>query len=391
MQGLANQVRGTAAQSVAEQTVTAIHLYISSKAHALATTGYNLCQADNCDGRYALIEVLQLGDQGYVVTSGLVKDDAYLQQVQQWYDDCCSSDLVVSISAPGGTEIRRVALDRDDVYANPYSYVCSLSVNVTGESGTPKPGIPVKLWREGQSYKVTTGTSGEDGKVGFVLSPDRVDWVCQETETWELYAEAYVAESDTWVRSEQTVSVTFYNLLVTTEITYQYEYAWVGGDAYLYTHASLSGSGTAPGREIGVCSGACQGRLTRNYSYDNCYHQMGDPDLYCVNASTIGGDSTYACRASVDIRSVTLDNGLSVDFFFGASISLGESIFAGLIYSTSSGTIDTVAYGVQSIWPDGAIYLIAGDGGMDTTWSYQSPPEEDATQTADLNINITVQ
>ncbi|RKX27796.1 MAG: hypothetical protein DRP45_00105 [Candidatus Zixiibacteriota bacterium] len=389
MQGLANQVLGTDAQSAADQAVRAIHLYISNKARALGTIGYNLCQNDNCDGRDYLMYVLQLGDQGYVVTSELVRDDAYLQQVQQWYDDCCETDLVVSIAVSGSSMIERVALDRDDVYANPYNYICSLTVDVKGASGTPKPGKSVKLFAEGQHYSISAGSSNDDGKVGFTINPRRIDWYCQETETWELYAEAYEIETETWVRSDQTVPVTFVNLLVTTEIAYQYEYASTGGESFLNVHASLSGNGTAPGNEVGICSRACEGKLTRDYSYENCY--ITGQGLYCSDASTIGGDSTYPCRAMVDISSVTLDNGQSVDFLFGASISLGESVFAGLIYSISSGTIDTLTYGLpMSIWPEGSIYLIAGDAGMDTTWTYHSPPEEDAVQTVDLHVTISI-
>lgn len=396
MRWLTAMASGYDAYSTAHQTADAIHLYISNKARELATYGYNLCQEDNCDGRDYLADVIDLGAEGYVVTAGLVKDDAYLAQVTDWYNDCCNTDITVTVGAPVSDQIYRLAYDVNDVYANPYHYLCSLTVTVTGSSGTPKEGIPVQLWREGQSYKLATATSDEDGKVGFTISPDRVDWACQKFETWNLYAKAYVVEEEEWVQSDNSTSVTFHNTLVTTTISYQYEYSWQAGDAHLFAHASLNGSGTSPGHEIWTCLGSCEGKLTRDYSYDNCYHEMGDSLLHCVTAGTIGGDSAGACRAIVDIESVTLDNGMTVDFLFGARISLGESIFAGLIYAKSTGFIDTLQYGLEmSIWPENAFVWTfpygTGAPTADTTWSYQSPDTEDATQTANLRVTIAVE
>jgi len=396
MQNMTARLSGTDAYVTAGQTSDAILLYISNKARELAEVGYEMCQQDNCDGRNYLEQVLELGDGGYVVTSGLVKDVTYLAQVTAWHEDCCNTDITVTVGSPVSDQVYRIATDVNAVYADPYSYICSLTVVVTGSSGTPKADIPVQLWREGQNYKLLSGTSDEDGKVGFLISPDRVDWGCQKSETWNLYAKAYVVEEEEWVQSDNSTSVTFYNVLITTTISYQYEYSWQGGDSHLFAHASLDGSGTSPGHEVWTCSGACEGKLTRDYSYDNCYHQMGDSLLHCVTASTIGGDSTAACRATVNIHSVSLDNGMTVDFLSGARISLGESIFAGLIYEKSTGFVDTLHYGLEmSIWPGSAFVWTfpygTGAPSADTTWSYQSPDTEDATQTANLSVSITVE
>jgi hypothetical protein len=87
---------------------------------------------------------------------------------------------------------------------------------------------------------------------------------------------------------------------------------------------------------------------------------------------------------------------MTVDFLFGASVSLGESIFAGLIYETSTGGIDTLHYGLEmSIFPETPFVWTfpygTGAPSADTTWSYQSPDTEDATQTANLSVSITVE
>lgn len=386
---------GTSAQSTCEQAVRNLHLFIDGRIRALATIGYTMCQNDDCDGADILDDVLSFGSLGYVVTSGLVVDTAYLQQVTAWRDDCCNNDLTVVLTAPASTTIHRVALVQSEVYADPYYYVCSLNVAVTGPSGTPKPGIPVRLWRTGGSSHFTTFTTNDDGNAGFLLEPRSLDWGCLSEITWEVYAEAYNDEEEEWIASG-SVSILFLNMAVTTSISYQYDYSWEAGELHLFKTATLEGSGTAPARDGGLCSGACEGKLTRDYSYDNCYRDMGNPDLICVNASTIGADSTYPCRAQMDLRTMLLDNGLRVEFLYGATVSIGASAFWGLIYEKNSGTIDTLNYNFSTPFPETNIKLWYSDENSnligDSTWTYYHEYDlggGTVYQTADLHVNVS--
>jgi len=93
------------------------------------------------------------------------------------------------------------------------------------------------------------------------------------------------------------------------------------------------------------------------------------------------------------VHSVSVPSlGRSFEFLFGASVSLGGSIFAGIIYANNNGRIDTIQYGLSdTVWPDEPITLAATEGGIigDTTWSWSGTGVGTGSQvTATLQISI---
>lgn len=389
-------VSGTAVATACTSVINQMLLYISERAHTCATQGQQMCQQEDCDGQDLLNYVLNLGAQGYVVTAQLEPDAVYLAQVQAWYDDCCQSDYVATLTAAAQTTIYRVAWSPDAYYGDPYSYVCSLNVHVEGASGTPQSGVPVRIFKNDDTHHFLSGSTNESGDGGFAVSPRSVDWNCQEYEDWTFRAEAYDADDEEWIAADGQVSVRFVNFSVTTTISYDYLYDWnpPGEGASSRAHATLSGTGTTVGRETGVCISGCEGKLTRDYSYENCIYSHEESSYVCYSYNTIGGDSTYPCRAVVNIQSVTMDDGRSIDFVFGASVSLNDYIFAGVITAGGVGSVDTLHYGLaMAVWPEGALVFTADEsGGMgDTTWTWTAPPEDYTTNTATLTVQVQVE
>ncbi len=272
LQNLVYLVYDTDARSAFVQACDQLHLYISDKARALAAIGYDMCKNDNCDGKALLESVLNLGYQWYVVTPDLRKDETYLDQVSGWIDDCCAGDLIVTLSIPGSSVIKRIALDLEDVYANPDEFICTLAVKVTGQSGLPKPDVTVQFWNATENVKISHHSTDDNGEVNFFVKPSQIDFECQEFKDLEFYVVAYDKTTEEWTEPSNHVNVRFNNVLITTTIDYAYSYNWTGGELSLNCNVTLSGSGTAPGAStlpggrINDCSSTCDGLLLRNYS-----------------------------------------------------------------------------------------------------------------------------
>lgn len=389
-------VYGTDAGAACTNVVNQMLLYISERAHTIAAQGQQMCQQEDCDGQDLLAYVLNLGAAGYVVTAGLESDAVYLAQVQAWYDDCCQSDYTVTLTAPAQTTIYRVAWSPDAYYGDPYSYVCSLNVHVEGASGTPQNDVPVRIFRNDETHHLSSQSTDESGDGGFIVSPGSLDWGCEEYIDWTFRAEAYDADDEEWIAAGGQVSVRFVNVMVTTTIEYDYFFEWnpPGEGASSQAHATLSGTGRSAGRELGVCASSCEGKLTRDYSYENCIYSHEESSYVCYSYTTIGGDSTYPCRAVMDIRSVRMDDGRSIDFVFGASVSLNDYIFAGVITEGGVGSVDTLHYGLpMAVWPEEALVFTADESGElgDTTWTWTAPPEDFTTNTATLTVQVQVE
>jgi 5-hydroxyisourate hydrolase-like protein (transthyretin family) len=322
-------------------------------------------------------------------------DNAYLTQLDQWIDDCCNEYLNTTVSVPGPTTIKRYAFDPATVEANQYQYICSLLVRVERGEGTPAAGVPVRLFRNDEEKHFTSNSTNEDGIVSFLFSPESVDWLCQTEETWQIRAEAYESNSGEWFESDNSVSVTFVNQSVTTTINYVYTYDWdSGGDPQLHWTAGLSGSGTGPARTLGWCASACEGDMERTYSGSEVIYNSAEQKYVSYSWNSIGPDSVYACRANIEVHSVEISSlGRSFKFIFGASVSLGGSIFAGLIYEWNTGTVDTVQYGLSNtVWPEEPLLLLAQEGGIvgDTIWTWNGTGVgEGSVVTATLHVMVT--
>lgn len=372
-----------------EQIQREMKILISDRIKTWAETGHALCATTNevdCEqGSIILTAVLNYGDQHYVITASNSIDIDFLTQVQNWLNDCCARDFNINLTVPGGTTIYRLALDPNDVYGDPYAYVCSVNVSVTGPSGTPLEGIPIQLWREGATSKISSNSSNAEGNAAFIISPSSIAWNCQEYETWTFYAKAYDANTENWTDPSNSVEVMFLNSTVTTTINYQFHYEWVGGDYSSTADATVTGSGSAPIRPLGNCTSACSGTLIRTYSYSNC-----TPDG-CNSGTSLADEGVYACRAVGDIDEILLDNGKTVEFLIGLRVSLGSAVFAGLQYETSSGTTETLQYGLEmSVWPEDGFYFSDENGvDGDTTWTWDS--SDDPNMVGLKTVTYTVQ
>lgn len=401
LQNLVYLVYDTDARSTFIQARDQLHLYISDKARALVTIGYDMCKNDNCDGKAYLERVLYLGYEGYVVTSDLIKDETYLQQVSGWIDDCCAGDLIVTLSIPGSSEIKRIALDLEDVYANPDEYICTLKVKVTGESGLPKQ-ASVQFWNATENVKISHHSTDDNGEVNFFVKPSQIDFECQEFKDLEFYVIALDKTTEEWTEPSNHVNVRFNNVLITTTIDYAFNYNWSGGEASLICNVTLNGSGTAPGAStlpggrINDCSSTCDGLLLRNYSCEQVTFNTVDSSYVSSTLSTIGNESTYACRSEVSVHSVTVD-GETIKFLYGASISLNSLIFNGMIIQDFSGQTDTLNNGIKmAIFPEYPLEFFFPHGSLevDTVWTYslpQDPPNAYGDRTANLSVKISVQ
>lgn len=403
LQNMIGLVYLTDAHSAFVQARDQLHLYINDKARALATIGWDMCKNDNCDkGKAYLDYVLGLGYQGYVVTPDLRKDETYLQQVAGWLDDCCAGNLIVTLSNFGSSEIKRIALDPEDVYANPDSYICTLAVKVTGESGLPRQDATVQLWNAVEEIKISHHSVDENGEVNFFIHPRTIDFGCDDFMDMEFYAIAYDKITEEWSEPSNHINVRFNNVLITTTIDYAYTFSWAGGEWSSNSSVTLSGSGaspggsTLPGGRICSCSRTCDGELLRNYSSTDVTFNPVDSQFVSNTTNTIGNETTNACRSEISVHSVTVD-GESIYFLLGARIYLSSTIFVGMITESSSGQVDTLNSGISmAVFPeDPFIFTFAyGSTEVDTTWSYyvaHDPPNLLGDRTANLSVKISVQ
>lgn len=379
------------AVSVQGQIQQAMLVKVSDRIKTWAETGHTLCANTNeteCEeGRTILTDVLGYADQGYVVNSSGSADTDFITQAQNWLNDCCASDFNINLTVPGSTTIYRLAMSPDDVYADQYTYVCSVNVAVSGPSGTPLEGIPIQLWREGATSKLGTHSTDENGNAGFIIEPRFIDWNCQEYENWTFYAKAYDASSESWSEPSNSVAVMFVNSTVTTTINYQFHYEWSAGDYSSSAEATVTGTGSSPIRPLGNCISECTGALIRTYSYSNC-----NPIDGCNTGTSLTDDGVYACRAVGDIDEILLDNGKTVEFLIGLRVNLGSAVFAGLQYETSSGTTETLQYGLaMSVWPEDGFYF-ADENGVDgdTTWVWDSSGDPNAVGLKTVTYSVSV-
>lgn len=386
--------QGTIAGPVADQVRAALQQIISDRLRTVAAHGYQLCLAANCDGQDYLAYAIDYGSDGWLVTAAGTIDTPYLAQLQQWRDDCCSEYLTVTVSVPGPKTIYRYAFDPATVEANQYQYICSLTVHVERPGGTPASGVSVRIFRNDETSRFGNFTTNEDGIAVFLLSPSSIDWLCQTEEVWRIRADAYESNSGKWFDSENDVTVTFVNQQFTTSINYLYTYDWgSGGEPELHWTASLNGSGTGPIRELGWCAAACNGLMERNYVGSETIWNSQDTQYVSLSWSTVGPDSVYACRSTINVHSLSLSSlGRSFEFVTGADISLGGSIFAGLIYAWNTGTVDTLQYGLSdTVFPSEPLHLMTeGDGVIgDTTWTYNGTGVgEGSVVTATLQVSV---
>ncbi|MEA1981576.1 MAG: hypothetical protein U9N54_11480 [candidate division Zixibacteria bacterium] len=382
------------AQYALEQILREMRLFINERLREYANQGHTLCQTNyepDCNtGSEILSEVLAYGGQGYVVTSGLVVDEAYLQQVENWLDDCCTEDIYAKLTVPVTTTIHRLAINPDNVYADPYAYVCSLNVKVTGARGTPLESVPVQLWRVGQSYKIAAKSTDENGNSGFIIEPRSINFACQEFVTQTFYAKAYNANTETWSEPTEQIPVMFLNTMIETTISYLCD--WADDSFGSSMTATVEGTGSAPISDGGICSNSCSSELTRTYSYNSCNHEGS-----CLSGTSIDENPIHACRAVGDIRTLLLEGtGKRVDFLYGARVSLGSWIFVGLVVVNSNGSIDTLHNGVgASVWPEEQFYFPAPDEGNigiigDTTWTWDSSGYPNAIGTKTVTYRVKV-
>ena len=389
--------QGTSAASAVEQALTGLHLFISNRLRAVAAHGQQLCQTNDCKGKDYLSFALGYGTEGWIVTSGMGIDNAYLAQLEQWIDDCCDTYLNVSVSIPGPTTIKRYAVDPATVEADQYQYICSLLVRVERGASTPAASVPVRLFRNDEERHFTTFTTNEDGIASFLFNPEGIDWLCQSEETWQIRAEAYESNTDEWFESDNSVSVTFLNQAVTTTVNYTYTYDWdSGGDPQLHWTAGLSGGGTGTARTLGWCASACEGQMDRTYSGSEVIYSSEEQRYVTYSWNSIGPDSVYACRANLEVYTMEVSSlNRSFKFITGASVSLGGAIFAGLVYEWSYGRIDTVQYGLgDTVWPEEPLHFLAVEGGVlgDTTWTWNGTGVgEGSVVTATLHVTVTAE
>lgn len=377
-------------QQTMESILNQMKLNISNRIKTLAQSGQELCgsnQSECEDGIDILSQVLAYGDQGFVVTSSYVVDTDYLAQVENWINDCCETDYNLAISLPASSQVYRFVHNMDSYYGDPYAYVCTVNVKVTGAYGTPAEGVSVRLGREGTTATIATKLSDANGNAGFIISPRSIDWICQEFETWNLNAKYYDTEREEWTDPVGNAEVMFINTTVTTTINYQFTYEWVAGEYSSNAYASAVGSGSGPIREIGTCSPNCNGTIYRTYSYQNCNPQDG-----CTGAASLEDDGVYGCRTVATIESISTSDGRTVDILNGASVNIGSSIFAGLVYARSDGSLDTLQYGLEmSVWPEEGFYFSSEDGvDDDTTWTWDSSSDPNATGLKTVTYSVSV-
>jgi len=390
---------GTAAQSACEQVKTAMRIFISDKLRTIAGVGYQMCQEDNCAGRDIMLGVLTYGEEGWIITPGLVTDDAYNQQILAWINDCCSEGLDVHLVIPESNRIKRLAIAPDEVAANLYYYVCSVEVHVTNPSGTPVAGCSVRLFREGEDSRIANNSTNDDGVATFIINPNSLEWNCIDKVEWMLYADAYETGNGQWYESDNRLPVTFVNQMITTTINYTYNYDWDSGDEPMLNEtATLIGSGTSPlSSGTGSCLNTCEGVMLRDYFGTNIFWDGVEQEYVDNTWETTGNDTISPCRAVPELHS-TVIGGQSIMFIYGATVGLGDAVFTGLIYENSTGSTDTLHYGLgMSVWPEDPFYFYASAGGIigDTTWTYNEIVNEgtstEATVTATLQVTITTE
>lgn len=396
MQQLVAVVSGPQASTALSESTRTVHLRVNSLVRAMISSARTECIEGDCEAGEDLLEAaLGFGHQGYIVNADLSVDTDHIAQIAVWLEDCCADDFDLTLTSPISSAIYRVAASPEAVYADPYRYACTLHVKVTAPGGTGMAGIPVRLRRAGYGSSMGTIQSNDDGEVGFIIQAGQVDWVCQEYEDWEFYVLGYRAEEEDWIESNH-VTVRFINVSVTTTLQYQCTYDWnPGGGPMANAHATLSGSGTGPGRATGYCVAACDGSLARDYTATNCIYSHEDSQYVCYTYRTIGGDSTYACRAMLGLQSVLLDNGMTVEFPYKVTVNLSSMVFAGIITESSAGSVDTLSYGLEfTMWPEAPLvwYLGYGEFTVDTTWSDEvGPPDLLGTKIANLQVTVSVE
>jgi len=369
---------------------------IDSKLREIAEAGHQLCLQGNTEGKPMLDYVAECGAVGLLISSYGVPDIAYLQQVIAWAN-ACGGDLTVSMTA-SNTRVQRCVLVPDDM-TNGLT-VCSLTVKVTDAAGEAREGLSVRGWLDkgdGSESIGLRGSTDENGEAVFALTARGFnDQPCATSYTWTYLPQAYEAESETWF-SGNSISVTFVNLMIETNLTYNYTTEGTGTGHGDYSNAAITieGGGHGPARESGACASSCFGELERDFSADACVWVPLDSELQCSQTVTVDAQTIYACRALPDFGTINIASGVTVEWLRSIRVTLGEWLMWGIVVERSAGAvsiIDTLGmndFGGE-LWPESTIVfeLTAENGtAFDTTWLKETT--EPFIKSANLNLSVS--
>jgi hypothetical protein len=272
---------------------------IREVAGVLAQQGRDLCAADDClEGGNLLRYVRDLGHRGYVT------DTAFLAQVANWIEDCCSGwSLTMSVDK---TEIQRAIINEGDQE----NCVATVTLRLTSASGEPVEGVFLDCELAEGGTNLPGGDSDENGEYQVTFSSDALGsgdrFGCAESVTRTLTSEVYDSERGEWVEADPVV-VVFRNFTVTTTVDYTYTGTEdIDENNNGTTTCTIAGSGSAYGYDLGYCSSSCSGVITRAYDASGCHEGQ------CGVNSTIGGAEIGGCLTRPRIDSLVNDRGVVV-------------------------------------------------------------------------------
>ena len=346
--------------------------YIRQMAGTIYNQGVALCQQSECDdGEALLYYVLNLGARGYVT------DAAFLQQVQEAYDNCCA-ELRVTLSA-SNQAIPRAVLSVDELEAG----CITLTATVTDPSGAPRVG----LWVDMIGDLVLTGAeTDENGKAEVHVSSRDLGstevYHCSDFLTREVQARVYDSAASEF-RYSNSLTLTFKNLVMTTTVDYTFSESTSSGEDHFDASGTVTGGGEGPANTAAYCPDQCAGTILFTYSSSGC------EDGECGSTTVIGNNEVPGCRCRPVFDSAILDNGKLV--FYLESIRFNSSVFfQDVTYETCGPDgCDTLvaAYYSWTRWPVAELPdYFEGDG----TGTFEPWIWTETTETTNTSITITV-
>jgi hypothetical protein len=278
---------------------------ILAMARTLADEAQYLCSSGDCsDGEYLLDYVLSLGQRG------IITDSAFLSDVEDWREDCCSF-WRLSMTADK-TEILRAVVNGGDMDM----CVCTLTLKLTTSSGQPVQGEYINCkWDYYSAIHLPGGETDENGEVEVFITSlylgSGEKFYCTEMVQGAVIAEAYNSETSEYATSDP-IMLTFRNFTVSTTVNYTYTAVKdVDAENFGTTTCTITGGGTNYANTIGNCGTTCSGVITRTYNSSGCSN--GE----CGTSTIIGGSETSGCLLRPNLDYVDRGDGVQIPVLLG--------------------------------------------------------------------------
>lgn len=308
---LAEELSQVASFSNIEELSTYVQIFegamlqrIYDMAQDLASQGQQLCSSGDCDGGRALLSYVEsMGERG------LVTNEAFLTNVSNWLEDCCSF-WRLTITTDRTEILRAVVNDGDEDMC-----VATLTLKLTTSSGQPVQGVFLDCDLDPSGVNLPGGESDENGEWKVIVTARSLGYgekfLCEGLLYREVISSVYNSETSEWTYADP-VMLTFKNFLMTTTVNYTYtaeEYE--DAENHGTESCTISGGGSSYANVNGTCSTSCSGNITRSFSSSGVLNGASSAN------TLVGGIEVPGCLLRARIETYDRGDGVLLYAFTG--------------------------------------------------------------------------